>query len=115
MYLNKFDGISTWNEQWKVEVTQPLDASVDAQREISLSLSSVSANSSVTLVVGVPGVPGSAGASGYAILYRFDTSKDVVSLMSSETLSAKSDGGNFGYSVSVSLSSIAVGDPYDGE
>ena len=115
VYLNKYDGGSKWNEQWKVDVKRPLDPAVEKQRDVSLSLSSVSANFSLTLVVGVPGVPGSSGAAGYAYLYRFDTSQDVVSLMSSQTLSTAEEGGYFGYSVSVSLNTIAVGDPYHGE
>ncbi len=129
VYLNKYDGESkNWSERWKEKLERPSEAAevgdVVDRFEFSLALDDGGGggdgvkSSRLTLVVGAPGVPGSLSASGQVYVFVLDTSSDLASAVGSQVLSApssSSSAGYFGFSVSVSLHSIAVGDPFKGK
>lgn len=131
VYLNKYDGESKkWSERWKEKLERPSEAAevgdVVDKFEFSLALDDGGGggggdgvkSSPLTLVVGAPGVPGSLSASGQVYVFVLDTSSDLASAVGSQVLiapSSSSSAGYFGFSVSVSLHSIAVGDPFKGK
>jgi hypothetical protein len=131
VHLNKYDGESKkWSERWEEELERPLEtAEVEGADRFEFSLAlhagggggggGGARSSSLTLVVGAPGVPGSLSlsSSGHVYVFVFNTSSEISSVVLSQRqmLHASSSAGYFGFSVSVSLRTIAVGDPFNGK
>ena len=129
VHLNKYDRESKqWSERWEEELERPLEtAEVEGADRFEFSLAlhagggggGGARSSSLTLVVGAPGVPGSLSlsSSGHVYMFVLDTSSEISSVVLSQRqmLNALSSAGYFGFSVSVSLRTIAVGDPFNGK